>query len=226
MVDYMNYKSLLTKKKIIFCLINIFAVISIVIILIFNAEIINEKKIILESKCDCRNEIINIEEYTEDHERTVCDLYNVLRRGKGQKVVSYSLYGSNEIYYKEIKYLSKLVAQYYPGWVIRIHYDKSLNSSIICEFECLKDEKSGKYMDNIDFCNINEIPYGFPNKTWNAQYMHSMKWRFLPIGDPFVDMFMSRDLDSWIIEREVEAVKVWFQSNKLFHVMRGNFFKF
>ena len=100
--------------------------------------------------------------------------------------------------------------------MIRIYYDKSINSSIICELECLKDEKSGKFMDIIDFCNINEIPFGNPNNTWNAQYMHSMKWRFLPIGDPFVDIFMSRDLDSWIIDREVDAVNVWLQSNTLF----------
>ena len=165
--------------------------------------------------------MIRIKPYVRDFERPLCDLYNVLRRGYGQKVISYSLYGSNPIYYSEIAYLSKLVSQYYPDWVIRIHYDKTLNKSIICEYECMKDELTGKYVDNIDFCNINEIPFGNPVETWDAQYMHSMKWRFLPIGDPFVDMFMSRDLDSWIVQREVDAVKVWIESNTLFHVMRG-----
>ena len=161
----------------------------------------NEKKyfekidqpITLKSQCKCRKETIKILNYTTDFSRPLCDLYKVLRRGDRQKVVSYSLYG----------------------------YDKSINQSIICEYECLKDDVTGKYTDIIDFCNINEIPFGNPIKTWDAQYMHSMKWRFLPIGDPFVDMFMSRDLDSWIIEREVAAVKEWFDSNTLFHVMRG-----
>ena len=189
----------------------------------------NEKKyfekidqpITLKSQCKCRKETIKILNYTTDFSRPLCDLYKVLRRGDRQKVVSYSLYGSDPKYYSEIKTISKQVAKYYPGWIMRIYYDKSINQSIICEYECLKDEVTGKYTDIIDFCNINEIPFGNPIKTWDAQYMHSMKWRFLPIGDPFVDMFMSRDLDSWIIEREVAAVKEWFDSNTLFHVMRG-----
>ena len=176
----------------------------------------------LESKCDCRKEIFYISEFKKDYENTTCDLYNVIRRGYGQKVVSYSLYGTVPMYYSELKYLSQLVAKHYPTWIIRIHYDKTVNSSVICEFECLKDDKSGNYMNNIDFCNINEIPFGKPFHSWDAQFMHSMKWRFLPIGDPFVDMFMSRDLDSWILDREVSAVNVWFQSNSAFHIMRGN----
>ena len=177
------------------------------------------KFIKLQSECSCRKDVF----FVADIQKKVftCDLYNVLRRGYGQKVVSYSLYGSNPIYYTEIKKISQQVAKYFPDWIIRIHYDDTLNKSIICEYECLKDDVTGKYVDNIDFCNINQIPFGNPLKTWNAQYMHSMKWRFLPIGDPFVDIFMSRDLDSWIIDREVEAVKEWLNSNTLFHIMRG-----
>ena len=214
-----------TRIKILI-LLNIFAAI-LVFFYIFNiikddeiAKAIPDE-IILKSNCKCRLDVIRIKPYVRDFERPLCDLYNVLRRGYGQKVISYSLYGSNPIYYSEIAYLSKLVSQYYPDWIIRIHYDKTLNKSIICEYECMKDELTGKYVDNIDFCNINEIPFGNPVETWDAQYMHSMKWRFLPIGDPFVDMFMSRDLDSWIVQREVDAVKEWIESNTLFHVMRG-----
>ena len=160
----------------------------------------------LNSKCSCRGRPVYIYEYNKDYETTTCDLYNVLRRGYGQKVVSYSLYGTNELYYKELKNLTELVRKFYPTWIIRIYYDGTINSSLVCEYECLKDSKTGEYVDIIDFCKINEIPFGNPHRTWNAKFMHSMKWRFLPIGDPFVDMFMSRDLDSWIIDREVEAV--------------------
>ena len=173
----------------------------------------------LESKCPCRKEVLYVEDIRK--KMFTCDLFNTIRRGKGQKVVSYSLYGSDPLYYSEIKTISKQVAKHYPGWIMRIYYDKSINQSIICDYECLKDEVTGKYTN---ICNINEIPFGNPVKTWDAQYMHSMKWRFLPIGDPFVDMFISRDLDSWIIEREVAAVKEWFNSNTLFHVMRGLIF--
>ncbi len=36
---------------------------------------------------------------------------------------------------------------------------------------------------------------------------------------------MSRDLDAWLIEREVGAVKAWLNSSTLFHVMRGTLIK-
>jgi len=58
--------------------------------------------------------------------------------------------------------------------------------------------------------------------SWNAAYMNSMKWRWLPISDPFVDAFMSRDVDSLMIQREVDSVKVWLESDKVGHFMRDN----
>jgi hypothetical protein len=60
----------------------------------------------LQSKCDCRKEII----YVSDIENKIftCDFYNTLRRGKGQKEVSYSLYGSNSLYYNEIKSINRV----------------------------------------------------------------------------------------------------------------------
>ncbi|XP_063217535.1 uncharacterized protein LOC134528142 isoform X2 [Bacillus rossius redtenbacheri] len=49
-----------------------------------------------------------------------------------------------------------------------------------------------------------------------------MLWRFLPMSDPSVDVFMSRDLDSLIIPRELAAVNEWLNSNKTFHIMRDH----
>ena len=51
--------------------------------------------------------------------------------------------------------------------------------------------------------------------------MHGMTWRWLPIGDSFVDFVASRDTDAWISQRELDSVKVWMESNTVFHVMRG-----
>lgn len=47
-------------------------------------------------------------------------------------------------------------------------------------------------------------------------------WRFLPIGDPTVNIFVSRDLDSLPTMRERAAVSEWESSNKTFHVMRDS----
>ena len=49
-----------------------------------------------------------------------------------------------------------------------------------------------------------------------------MKWRWLPIGDSFVDAFSSRDSDSFILQREVDSVKLWLKSDKVGHIMRDH----
>jgi hypothetical protein len=52
--------------------------------------------------------------------------------------------------------------------------------------------------------------------------MHGMMWRWLPVGDSFVDYFASRDLDSSLIQREKDSVDEWLGEKKLFHVMRDH----
>ena len=121
---------------------------------------------------------------------------------------------------------------------MRVHHDRSIDKKLKCKLECLKDEK-GNLLDNVDFCDIEKVPgHQIPNKkfkkwseqlqlsnheleSWNATYMNAMKWRWFPIDDQFVDAFMSRDSDSLIIQREVDSVNVWLQSDKVGHIMRG-----
>ena len=65
---------------------------------------------------------------------------------------------------------------------------------------------------------------GSLSETWDASYMHAMKWRWLPIGDDFVRLFCSRDLDSLIYEREVDSVNAWLRDphQRAGHIMRDN----
>lgn len=205
-------------------------------------HIYNDKDLIikLKSNCECNKEQrltvekrkniykiksnkINYELTTNEFEQSSfqCDLYNSLKRGKNQKVISYTLYGTNKRYYNLTKKLSQLVKQLYPGWLMRIYYDNSINSSIICEIECQKDY-DGHFIANTDFCNINKLPTRNSfNQTWNASYIYPSIWRFLTIGDSFVDLFMSRDLDSYIFQRELDSVNFWLNSDKVGHIMRG-----
>jgi hypothetical protein len=204
----------------------------------------------LKSNCECRKEGVFVEQLNDKYrvsivnnkkkkksydtnaklESITCDLYNVFRRGPNQKVIGISLYGTDNRYYKSLKYIAKQAAKHYPEWIIRIYYDKSILNSIICEIECLKDDDDdkdgGKLLDNVDFCSINNIPNGLPSNTWSCDYTHSMKWRWLPIGDPFVDVFLSRDSDSWFHDREYEAVREWLKTDYPFHLMRGFIYYF
>ncbi len=192
----------------------------------------------------------------------VCGVYETLRRGRHQKVIGYSLYGKNRHYSLALKStnsiqkhlfkifnvyeffnikigIAGIVKKFYPGWVMRVHHDSSIDQKLKCELECLKDE-NGDLLNNVDFCNVEKIP-GHQNphfnynswseilmgnnpgleSYWIGTYMHAMKWRWFPINDPFVDIFMSRDTDSIIIQREVDSVNFWLESDKVGHIMRG-----
>ena len=234
----------LKKSKPLFFLFILFLILFIIYIYLdyssFETVLVDGDLLKLKSKCSCKNQMIFVtktshnvnvrfeasEKYYNFSEkefstgRITCDLYNVLSRGLQQKVIGVSLYGNDPLYYESIKIISKLVQKYYPHWIIRIYYDYSINQTIICELECLKG-------NNIDFCNINEIPFGSPiSNVWNAKHMHKMSWRWLPIGDPFVDVFLSRDSDSWFHDREYEAVREWLKTDYPFHLMRGFIYYF
>lgn len=62
------------------------------------------------------------------------------------------------------------------------------------------------------------VPAAYPNLS----KMFGMLWRFAPMVDPFVDEFHSRDLDAKMLQREVDAVLEWKNSNLTFHVMRDH----
>ena len=132
-----------------------------------------------------------------------CDLYNVLRRGKHQKVISYSLYGTDQKYFQS-----------------RVYYDRSIPKNIRCRLEC-------QYGDVMDFCNIDQFTTDLNldketvNKPIDVSYLHRSMWRFLAIGDSFIDVFMSRDSDSFFTDREIDSVNTWLNSNTIGHIMRG-----
>ena len=146
-----------------------------------------------------------------------CHPFNVLSRGPNQKIISYSVFGKDKTYRQNLKKIVIDAKKLYPDWTIRIYHDDQLTHSEICDLECFTDQNLQTY-DNFDFCNISDLVY----ENWNPQYMIKTFWRWLPIGDTFVDYFMSRDTDSCLIERERDAVNEWLDSGKLFHIMRGN----
>ena len=109
---------------------------------------------------------------------------------------------------------------------MRVYHDSSIDNKIKCELECLRD-KNNNYLDIVDFCNVEEIPrykkkFNETAMIFNKKYLQGMFWRFLPISDLFVDIFQSRDSDSIILQREIDSVNVWLNSNNVGHIMRGD----
>ena len=81
----------------------------------------------------------------------------------------------------------------------------------LCDLACADPQ--------LDLCNVRSLP-GTPVE--DASNIFAMNWRFFPTLDPQVDILLSRDLDSRISQREVDAVTEWLESEKPVHVMRDH----
>ena len=87
--------------------------------------------------------------------------------------------------------------------------------TFLCPLICNKNNT------HVDLCDINTIESKEIN--WPViERLNPRMWRFLVMLDPLVDRFISRDIDSDIIDREIDAVNQWLQSNYTFHVMRDH----
>lgn len=78
------------------------------------------------------------------------------------------------------------------------------------------DDASWKILSNlfsalphVDLCNTTKVA----ESREIGRQMFPMTWRFLPLLDNLVDRFLSRDCDSPILLRELEAVQEWYTSH-------------
>ena len=94
----------------------------------------------------------------------------------------------------------------------RLYYDipeKHPLMASLCDLSCTNP--------NIDLCYVKEIP-----ASGDISKVFAMNWRFMPLLDPQVSHFVSRDLDSRLNAREGAAVQEWLLSDKAFHFMRDH----
>ena len=118
-----------------------------------------------------------------------------------KNVVAYSLWGDHPMYWKGALRNIELVNKLYPGFIARFYIDKNSRQDLI---DSIKGE-------NVEVVLVN-----------SKDSFHGMFWRFWASEDSDVDVFLSRDCDSRISEREVLAVEEWLKSDKDFHIMRDH----
>jgi hypothetical protein len=147
---------------------------------------------------------------------SLCSYYSTLR-GFHQRIISISMYGPREnslfSLNNSVNFLYQLIndmTNKYPDWILRIYHDESIKNDLICSIECT--------YNHVDFCNTSSLG----NLGSLSSYIPPKIWRFLPVGDELVDIMSSRDLDSPITKRELDAVKDWILSGKAWHVMRDH----
>ncbi|XP_047493352.1 uncharacterized protein LOC125041958 [Penaeus chinensis] len=157
--------------------------------------------------------------------KSTCSDFATLR-GPGQKVVSYSYYFFEgacnaerdqhfTIYLSQMRGTVSSIKKHYPGWLVRIYHNVTLDdkksSEELCRLYCDHD--------NVDLCHVHNLPElgNLTNKGVFGRF-----WRFSVMGDPTVDVFLSRDTDSWVLAREAKAVKAWLRSGLTYHVIHDH----
>ena len=116
-------------------------------------------------------------------------------------IIAFSLWGEIPIYWIGALRNIELASKYYPGWICRFYIDRNCKQELI-------DYIKG---DNVEIVLVD-----------SKDSFHGMFWRFWAAEDETTNIFLSRDCDSRITEREVTAVNEWLNSDKDFHTMRDH----
>ena len=124
-----------------------------------------------------------------------------------KKVISFCLWGSEKRYVVGLIENIKLAKLYYPEWICYVYiHKKSLIDNNLWD--------KLKPFDNVEIMVKNDDEV-IRSKRW-------MLWRIEPMSDPDVELFISRDIDTRILLREVLAVRQWIDSGKDVHIMRDH----
>lgn len=118
-----------------------------------------------------------------------------------KKVVSFSLWGNDPIYTVGALRNAELVTKVYPGWESWLYLQDD------CRYDLQLKLSAG----------FDKIIYYAPEIGCDGAFQ-----RFQPFAHPDVSIFVSRDCDSRVSDREFQAVLKWEKSSYQFHCMRDH----
>jgi hypothetical protein len=117
-----------------------------------------------------------------------------------KKIIAYSLWGDDEKYTLGAIKNAVVSEQLLPDWICRFYVGASVPQHILSQLE----KKT-----NVELVRMEE------QGNWTGMF-----WRFLSADSD--DVMVSRDTDSRITQREVDAIEEWLSSDKDFHIMRDH----
>lgn len=103
---------------------------------------------------------------------------------------------------------------YYLGALKNIEQAKQFYPDFICRFYVSQDFPINKIKKLKESAEVVVVP-----ENGSSQMM---TYRFLPLGEDDVEVFLSRDADSRIGIREKSIVDQWMNSNKKVHIIRDH----
>jgi hypothetical protein len=114
-----------------------------------------------------------------------------------KKVISFSVWGTQPDYLVGAEKNALLAPSIYPGWETWFYVEEGTKVSL--------EDKATK------------VIYYKAEPGSDGMFQ-----RFRPMLDDSVDVFISRDTDSRLSDREYQAVTAWLESDKQFHAMRDH----
>jgi hypothetical protein len=115
------------------------------------------------------------------------------------KLITFSLFGDRPIYVEGAIENARLAREIYPGWVARFYVADDVSEDVI--------ERLKSHGAEVIVCK-------------KKQSYDGLLWRFTPLMEDDVEVWVSRDCDSRLGVREKAAVDEWLESGKSLHVMR------
>jgi hypothetical protein len=115
-----------------------------------------------------------------------------------EKIISFSLWGTRDLYLHGALVNAKQTAEYFPGWSVRIYHDDTVPQTTLDALATWK---------HITLVKVTDGSYG-------------MFWRFHPLFEDAIVII--RDLDSRITWRDVRCVDEWLATDKKLHVIRDH----
>ena len=158
--------------------------------------------------------------------RSYCNEYTDYL-GSGQNVISYSYYTParqsatfDTHWFRYLTFLDSLLqrmTEIYPGWRMRIYHNVTQGqrdqADYLCNLTCT--------YPHLDLCDVRTIPSLAAHQDLESAVAIGRAWRFVVLGDPTVQRFGVRDLDSYLLQRERDVVTHWMDRNeKQFYIMR------
>ncbi|ODM88921.1 hypothetical protein Ocin01_17760 [Orchesella cincta] len=125
-------------------------------------------------------------------------------KGKGKPPVGSQLF--KDAFANGIERNLRGMREHFPGWVMRLYTDVDPDESL-CKMICNNDD--------LFWCDVRQLPGG-----QNMSKYFPKTWRFLAMGDPTIDLFSIRDLDSELSNREAAAIQDWLEVGKPFNLFR------
>lgn len=181
----------------------------------------------LDSICNCRLLLYPNEQFPKSRYGE-----SATARGPNQKVFSYVIFGRRKsFYFHGVKTNLEHIKRRFPGYVMRLYHDypqpKSDPNPALCNFLCHRRNNSlcqtfcprqrkeeSELCEifceepRLDLCSVldDDLQRFYANDFADC---FGMVWRYVPMSDPLVSEWHSRDLDSWLDQRQKFALDEW-----------------